>query len=395
MIFKNSYDVVVVGAGPAGSSTAKQCAELGLSVLLLEKRDEIGAPKRCGEGLSMNNEKKLGIKIPKNCISTEIDGAVVYAPNGKSIEIKSQQTKGYTLERKSFDKWLAAEAAKAGAKVVSKANVTDVIKNGRQVCGVKISYFDETYEIKSRVVVAADGVESMIMRKAGIRTNKKLNLVDSGFQYEMAGLKLKNPRMIELYFGFAIAPRGYVWVFPKGNGTANVGIGISGNSENKAKEYLDEYIESRPDLKQASILEVNAGCIPVGDLRKNMVGDGILGVGDAVNQVNPIHGGGIAESIYAGRIAGDVISNAIKKNDCSAKGLEPYNKLWWKERGNKLKKVEKVREMMENMTDVQMNNLADVLSGEDLAGLARGKNIAKLAKILIKYKIKNIRSRLG
>ena len=106
MFFKDYYDVIVVGAGPAGSSTAKQCAELGLKTLLLEKRDEIGAPKRCGEGISMGNEEKLGIKIPKNCISTEIDGAVVFAPNGKEIIVKSGTTRGYVIERKSFDKWL-------------------------------------------------------------------------------------------------------------------------------------------------------------------------------------------------------------------------------------------------------------------------------------------------
>ncbi|MFH0948943.1 MAG: NAD(P)/FAD-dependent oxidoreductase [Candidatus Aenigmatarchaeota archaeon] len=394
MILKNSYDVVVVGAGPAGSSTARRCAELGLDVLLLEKRDEIGAPKRCGEGLSMNNEAKLGIKIPKNCISSSIDGAIVYAPNGRAVTVVSEQTKGYVLERKSFDKWLASEAAMAGAKIVSKADVTDVMKEDKKICGVIASYFGIEYKIKSKVVVAADGVESMIMRKAGLRTNKKLNLVDSGFQYEMAGLKLKNPRMIELYFGASIAPRGYVWIFPKSNETANVGVGISGGSKT-AKEYLDAFIESKPWLMSASILEVNAGCIPVGGLMENMVGDGILGVGDAVNQVNQIHGGGIAESIFAGRIAGDVIKSAIEKNDVSTKGLEPYNTIWWKERGSRLENVEKVRQTFEKMDDNNLNDLADVLSGEDLAELARGRSLPKLAKIMIKYKMKGLARFLG
>jgi len=68
--------------------------------------------------------------------------------------------------------------------------------------------------------VAADGVESIIARKAGLRTNKKLNLVDSGFQYEMANLELENPNKIELYFGNEKAKRGYIWIFPKGKDIA-------------------------------------------------------------------------------------------------------------------------------------------------------------------------------
>src|SRR3989338_5768563 len=106
-----------------------------------------------------------------------------------------------------------------------------------------------------------------------------------------------------------------------------------------------------------------------------MVGNGILGVGDAVNMVNPIHGGGIAESIFGGRIAGDAIADAIQKGDVSKSGLQVYNDRWWADRGEKLQKIEHVREMFEKFSDDEMNILADVLSGEDLADLARGKNV--------------------
>jgi len=140
---------------------------------------------------------------------------------------------------------------------------------------------------------------------------------------------------------------------------------------------------------------MNAGCVPVGGLMKNMVADGMLGVGDAVNQVNPIHGGGIAESITAGRIAGGVIAKAIAAKDCSAKALGEYNKIWWKERGDGLVKVEKVREAFEQMSDDQMNDLIDVLSGEDLVGFSKGTNLPKLAKVLIKYKMKGIARSIG
>jgi len=394
MEIKDEYDIIVVGGGPAGSSAAEACAKNGLSVLLLEKRAEIGAPKRCGEGLSDNSVKALKLKIPKNCIRQNINGAYIYAPNGKDIKIQFKGSQGYIVERKMFDKWLAENASRAGAKIITKADVYDlIIENiaGKDfVKGVKVNIMGKEYAIKSKIVVAADGVESLTMRKAGIRSNKNPKLVDSGFQYEMCNIKLRDSHMIELYLGNKIARRGYVWIFPKGKNIANVGIGILGSGcEKTAKQYLDEFIESKNELKKGSILEVNAGCVPVGGLMKNMVGNGIVGVGDAVNQVNPIHGGGIAESIFSGRIAGEVITKAIKKGDYSEKFLSEYNKIWWKKRGKRLENIEKIREAFENMSDENMNDLSGILRGEDLTDFTRG-NYAKLAKIMIKYKIKSL-----
>lgn len=384
---KDSYDVIVVGGGPAGSSTAEECAKLGLDVLVLERNPQIGEPKRCGEGLSHNSVLRLGLDIPADCIAQDIDGAVVYAPNGKEILVEFKEAQGHILHRKKFDKWLASNAERAGAEIIRNALVYDLIKEDGFVTGVRAK-MDKDYEIKSKVVVAADGAESLIARKSGLKTNKALNLVDSGFQYEMSGIEMKYPSKINLFVGTTIAPRGYVWIFPKGK-TANVGIGIL-PSENTAKSYLDKFIESNEGLKKGSIVEVNGGCVPVGGLMENMVADGLVGVGDVVNQVNALHGGGMAEAITAGRMAGKVIKKAIDSGDVSAKALDEYNKVWWKERGNHLAKVVKVREAFEKMTDKNMNNLADSLSGEDLVDLARGKNLLKLSKILLKYEMKNL-----
>jgi digeranylgeranylglycerophospholipid reductase len=396
-MLKESYDVIVVGSGPAGSSTAKECAKRGLDVLVLDRNNEIGTPKRCGEGLSHNSVKALKLDIPSRCIAQKIDGAIVYAPNGKRIEIKFEGTKGYVLERKIFDKWLAMKATRAGATVIAKSEVTDVLKDRDFVVGVKANVLGEPHELKGKVIVAADGVESIIMRKAGIKANKNPMLVDSGFQYEMVGVDLEDPHMIVLYFGNRIAPRGYVWIFPKGNDVANVGIGIGGTygGIKAAKNYLDEWIRRHPEINKGSIIEVNGGCIPVGGLMENMVGNGILGIGDAVNQVNPIHGGGIAESIKASKIAGDIIKNALESGDVSSQKLSEYNIRWWKEHGERLKNVEKVREFFEKLNDEEMNDLADVLSGEDLADLAHGKGLAKVIKIYMKFKARGLKRKFA
>ncbi len=378
-----SYDVVVVGAGPGGSSVSKNLAQKGLRVLMLEKRQEIGSPKRCGEGLTFSTEKLVG-KVPSRCIAQTINGAKVYAPNGKSVLIDFGENMGYVVERKVFDKWLAFEAVRAGARVRAKAEVTDVIKEDGYVKGVKADIDRKEHTIRSKVVVAADGVESIISRKAGLETTNKLVNLDSGYQYEMAGLNMEDNRKIILYFGNEVAPRGYVWIFPKGDDVANVGIGTA-MADRPAKYYLDAFIENNPQIfKKSGIIEVNAGGIPVGGFLENMVLNGFMAVGDAAHQVNPIHGGGLKEATIAGQIAADVISRCMERNDFSQKALSEYNRIWWNERGKKLKGVEKLRQVTEKLSDKDLNMLAGVLKGNDLIEFSRGNKLTMLAKILMK-----------
>ena len=389
MINKNtSADVVVIGAGPGGSSVAFNCAKAGLNVILLEKLQQIGLYKRCAEGLSLGSlkiiEENLGTKIPQKCIAQIINGAIVYAPNGKSVIIDFEENAGAIMERKIFDKWLAYQASKEGAYVQAKTNVYDIIKENDFIKGVKAEFEGEKFEIKSKITVAADGVESIIARKAGLNTTNQLINIDSGFQYEMSNLKIEDPNKIYLWFGNKIAPRGYVWLFPKGKDIANVGIGVA-MSEKPAKYYLDKFIENHPEIfENSSILEINAGGIPVGGFLENMVLNGFLVVGDAAHQVNPIHGGGLKEATVAGKIAANAIVNAIKKNDFSEKILFEYNKMWWKERGDSLKKVEKLRHVVEKLSDNDFNMLAEQLTGDDLVEFSRGSRLNVLAKILMK-----------
>jgi len=384
-VLDKEYDVVVVGGGPGGSSTAKTLADKGLRVALFEKRPSIGSEKRCAEGLSIGSIKIIEDifgKVPKKCFARMINGAIVYAPNGKNVLVDFGKDAGAIMERKIFDKWLAMQASKAGAYVQSKTEVYDVIKEGNSVRGVMINFEGKKYEIRSKVVVAADGVESTVARKAGLNTTNKLINIDSGYQYEMSNLKLKDSKKIEIFMGNEIAPRGYVWIFPKGKDVANVGIGIA-MSKKPARYYLDKFIEENPKIfSESSIIEVNSGGIPVGGFLENMVMDGLVVVGDAAHQVNPIHGGGMKEATIAGNIAGEVIYRAIKKNNMSI--LKKYNKLWWKERGKHLRKVERLREVVEKLSDDELNKLADVLKGEDLIEFSRGERLLKLGKILIK-----------
>ncbi len=383
-LVKDSYDIVVAGGGPGGSRTARNLAKMGHSVLLLEKRQEIGAPKRCAEGLTLSAIDIIG-DIPSNCRMKDIIGAKVYSPDGNHVLVHYGDHGGYCVERKMFDKWLACEASRAGATVIANAEVTDVLKDGSQVKGVKVKICGEDeMEIEAKVVVAADGIESTISRKAGLDTTNSLVNVDSGFQYEMCNLHLKDSDKIIMYLGNDVAPRGYVWIFPKGDDLANVGIGTA-LSEKSAKHYLDKFIDGHPEIfKDASIVEVNSGGIPVGGFLKDMVLDGFVAVGDAAHQVNPIHGGGLKEATIAGEFAAKVIDKALKDGDVSHDNLAEYNEIWWKERGDKLKKVEKLRQVTEKLSDKDLNMLAKTMTSDVLIGLTRGSKMSTLAKALMR-----------
>ncbi len=384
MDIPKEVDVLVVGMGPGGSGAAKKAAELGLSVLGVEKRAEIGAPKRCGEAVSRHGMiERIGIEPKGPWLIQEVHGAVVYSPDGRHVRIDYDGPEGWIVERKLFDKHLAALAARTGARIMAKTEA----KNFRRVeGGIKATLESEgiTHDVKARIVIAADGVESKVARELGVNTTARLIDICAGAQFEMANVK-PNENMIEFFFGNGIAPGGYCWIFPKGEGMVNVGIGVRRPWAKKpAIEYLKEFVRSRPELRDGSILEVNSGGVPVGGFLKDNVDDNLMIVGDAAHQVNPIHGGGIPEAYMAGRIAAEVAAEAVKANDFSKKFLKRYDEIWMKQRGNRLKKILKLREVMESMSDDDLNWLINYLQGQDLVDISRSSGFTRFAKILMK-----------
>ena len=393
------FDVIIVGAGPAGLYTSEKLATQGLNVLCVDKKQEIGVPKRCGEGLGLNWMNKLGIEPNKRWAVQEIAGAALYIPSGKKMELRFPEAAGFVIERRIFEKELACKAAKAGAKIRVKSNVLDLKRaDGKVNVYIRGPKGDEEYS--ADLIIAADGVETQTARKLGVNTVNKLKDIDSGYQYEMSNIDFDNPDMISLWFGTDIAPRGYVWIFPKGKNHANVGVGIGGSEEKSAKYYLDKWIATQPGLDMGSIIEVNAGAIPVGGFLKDMTADNLMIIGDAAHQVNPIHGGGMGIAMGAGLIAAEIAKTAFDKKDFSHEFLQEYNKVWYEKSGNRLMKILKMRYMIENLTNQDFNILGEALTGKDIVLMTQGNLLGsaamitkklikhpKLAKLMLKYMV--------
>jgi digeranylgeranylglycerophospholipid reductase len=380
------YDVIVVGAGPAGLRASKKLAEAGLSVLCLDRKQEIGVPKQCGEGLGMGWIKRLGLEVKRRWAVQEIYGAKLYAPSGNAVEIRFDEVSGYVIERKAFEKQLAKDAAKAGAKIKVKSNVSRIERTDHGVNVHVSDLFESDYVAK--VIVGADGPQSWVANQLGLKISLKPEDLDLGLQYEMCDIEFEDPELIHLYFGTEVAPRGYVWIFPKGSEHANVGIGIGGHSRKPPRYYLDKWIDERPNIKKGSILEVNSGTIPVGGLLKQMTADNLIVCGDAAHQVHPLHGGGMGLAMEAADIAAEVIKEAFDKNDFTNKVLETYNVRWWEKRGNRLQALVQKRVMFEHLSDSDFETIAKAFTAEDIMVLSEG-DLAETVKLVTKKLVKH------
>ena len=375
------YDVVVIGAGPGGSLAARTAAEKGLEVLLVEKRQEIGVPVRCAEGIGKKDLQRF-VEIDKKFIASEVVGAKIYAPDGTEVTLTEEMAGnevGYVLERKIFDRHLARLAAKAGADVIVKTTAVGMERQKDGTVRVKLRRMGEEFEVETKIVIGADGVESRVGKWAGIDTTLKLDEIESCVQYLMTGIDF-DPEYCHFWIGRRIAPGGYIWLFPKGNGSANVGIGVMPSlAEKTPKEYLDEFIKEKFG-DEGEIIEFVAGAVPVIGEIKTAVADNVMLVGDAARHADPITGGGIANAMKAGYYAGLVAAEAVEKGDYSAKTLKKYDELWKNDFGKDLARKRKVQQKFIKMDDETLNKIMHSLAGCNLEEIS----IKALLKEIIK-----------
>lgn len=358
------YDVVVVGSGPAGSVTARYAAQAGAKVIVLERRAEIGVPVLCGEGISRKIDE-WNIIEGKRWIAGRMDGARIYSPDKTCVTIGADQAgneTGYVVYRDIFDQELAKSAMKSGAEFMMNTQVTNLIKDGDKIKGVKAKHFDEKIEIEADVVVAADGVESKVAQWAGLDTRLNPKDLETCCQYTLENIDVKDA-YCEFYLGKEIAPGGYIWVFPKGKGVANVGIGIlaSLSEAGMAKKLLDNFIEKDSRLKKGQPIRFLTGAVPVSNPAAETVRDNLVLVGDAARHVDPITGGGLTHCLEGGKIAGEVIGKAVKKKDFSKEFLSAYETGWKDAFGQKIKRNYLVKEIMLDMEDKTFNKIANSL----------------------------------
>ena len=294
-----SYDIVIIGAGPAGSSAAQAAAQKGTRVLLIDRRQRIGVPVQCAEFVPQWIFRYASFS--STCIIQRVEKMITHLPDQTTYEMQSP---GYMLDRSLFDKELAASAILSGAKISIETRALGLSSEG-----LVVERGSKKEVIQSKVFIGADGASSSVARFVGQPPLKTI----AALQYEVVLSGTRNHT--DVYF-YKDCEGGYAWFFPKGR-TANAGVGVvtskASQLSNLLGKFLDSLMESKT-LQEIQVVSKTGGFIPCEPCQKNVLGN-ILLIGDAAGHAHPITGAGIFNAVMAGEIAGRIAAEAVERDD--------------------------------------------------------------------------------
>ena len=358
-----SFDVIVIGAGPAGGYLAGMVAAAGYEVALVEEHREIGEPIQCG-----------GLVTPRvfeyvNCKETiigSVHGAELYSPSGRKLVIDGRETQAVVVQRALFDRAIATDAVRKGAHTFLGAQA----QAARRADGgveVVIDQDGESRKLRGKILVGCDGVRSNVAKWFNILRPRK---IIPGFEVEMTGVR-GDPGFVTLFIGHEIAPGFFGWIIPSGD-TARVGLCVG---EGNAFAYLEKMLR-RPEVQQytkgAQPILYIAGGIPLGFPRRTYA-DNVMVVGDAACQAKATSGGGIFTALTCSDFAARTAIQALESRDYSARVLHRYHKAWTKSIGKELRKDLAIHESFSRLTDEQFEELFDIFDNPQMLELIERK----------------------
>jgi len=387
------YDVTVVGAGPAGSTTAKFLSENGLKVVLIDK-DKFPRDKPCGGGVPKRVLERYEYVDNENIIESYSYSGVSFSPSLKNkIEVEKKTPVIATALRKKFDHGLVKLAKESGT----------ILRDGEKVIDIEITedyaraILENGEHIDSEIIVGADGVWSLVAKKSGLR--------DKDFKTGMCVLEEfeVDKKIMDKFFGKQRicyihsrfkGIRGYGWVFSKKE-HLNIGLGGVWVTQDKKtnlskvfKEYIDFLKDNNLIPKNIKVSSIKGGALPIFPLEKTY-SNRILLVGDAAGFINPSTGEGIYYAMASGEIAASVISESLEKKDCSSDFLSTYQKRWGKDFGKDLELYNKLinKETSDDLEKVFITIGNDKKLSELFLGVLTGELSIKenKNKIMIRY----------
>ena len=369
------YDVVVVGAGPAGCLAAKYAAKNGAKTLIIEEHASIGSPVQCAGLLSTRAIREC--EVVPDCGFHPIAGAFVYAPDQRRIRIAGGEIKAYVVDRRIFDRTLAENAVRSGADILMRTRAVGIDigmetrgRGRRRILHVAIE--GEPDVIEADVVIGADGVQSHIARWAGLDTP---DTILSGAQVSTV-YDFEDPEFVEIFPG-SCAPGFFAWAIPY-HGSARIGLAVRPGSgagagvwQESAWAHLKRLLSEHPVISEKcgpGIAGIALGGIPI-SVPQQTAADGLLIVGDAAGQVKPTSGGGVYPGAVCAKIAGKIAADAVLEGDTSVRRLSEYDKLWRARIGRELAIGRRINGWMARLSDSEINRLIGVLDDDELLDL--------------------------
>lgn len=368
------FDIVVVGAGPAGGLAALTAARAGCRTLLIEKHAVIGEPLCCAEGISLCGLTD-NIELNRDWVAAGIERCYLRSPGGMELELHHPDA-GFVLSRRRFEQGLADMAAGYGAQVRTSTEAVGLIPNdSERFAGIRLRENGTTYDVGCDIIIAADGIESLVARWAGLDTVLPLNRVDSAAQFLLGDVPELDPSRMEFYFDDRFAPGGYAWVFPKGNGAANVGLALAPAVAHgrKAMTMLGEFIQFRFKGPGPKPLRRSVGGIPEFCGRKLMLRGNVMVTGDAARLVDSVTGAGIANALWSGRLAAEAAVACLRDGHRDLTILRQYPSRWMAARGRQMRYFLWTRNIMLRMSNTEYDDvigfLATIYNGQTVTAI--------------------------
>jgi digeranylgeranylglycerophospholipid reductase len=355
---EENFDIAVVGGGPAGLSAACTAAKAGARVILLEKDEAIAHNIRTSGVTWVDAMDRLG--IPGRYYNPITNYRFVSPAN--DILISGSTPKSCVLDVRGMYQHLAFLAAEAGAEIMVRSNVINVIKDGDRIAGVKASTPKGDLTLKATLVIDASGFSSSVGRKAGLAGEWKRYGV--GAEYECYCDSADSSTWV-LMVGKQYSDAGYAWVFPLSNNRVRIGVGIGRpDSDADPLEKMHHLLEKRPkpldSLGKIQPVELHYGSIPNEGSRQCSISDGLIMVGDSAGQSNPLVLEGIRYAIEFGRLAGEVGAKSISRGS-NKDSLAEYERTWKSRVEKKIASALRVQSRWIGLSDDQWDREIEIL----------------------------------
>jgi digeranylgeranylglycerophospholipid reductase len=381
---KRKYDIIVIGAGPAGSVCARKLAEKGYDILLCEKKPIVGVPVRCGEATGNRGRLAAFTEINEKYIETDVHGVILYTPELTITYDKNHI--GLMIDRALFDQDLAQKAEKSGAELCLKARVSDVLPAKNSHRTLKIVYQGQEEEAHGSLIIASDGAEALCGRWAGLKCRQKPLQTCSTIEFKIKG-ENKHPNHLSFWTGFIGAENGYIWSFSKKkSGIINLGCGAitpqigEPDMQQVMKAFKQKYY---PD---SEILSVHGGAVPVSGNLEESVADRFLLAGDAAHHTNPLTGGGIGSAMHAGAIAAKWVDRAFVSGDFSRKFFRNYETECWNTFGKSHRRQMRIRDFILGLSKADRNKLFSAvkhMAERDFSFLSKAAGYARIYPLML------------
>lgn len=358
-----TFDALVVGAGPAGTTFAERWARAGRSVLVVEEHPRVGRPVQCA---GLVSERVLAMAGSRSMALRPIHGATVVGPGGGSFRFRADTPRAFVIDRAGLDVYLADRAALAGAELRTGTRFDGI--SARDTDTVRATLTDlegASSEVAARLVVGADGVSSAVAR--AFRLRRPVEILPA-FEAEYASSP-GDPDEVEVYLGRSIAPGLFGWWIPDGHGGARVGVAADADGT-PARSYFDRLLDQRARLagpRLGNPMALLASGIPIGTVPRR-VADRVLLVGDAAAQVKPLSGGGIFTGMRAAELAAEVAVEAFARHDLSERALSAYPEAFDRELGEEFRQALYLRRIFVRLSDRELDALVTALTDGRLEG---------------------------